>query len=167
MTYRQHQFQLIHSIDPFLKGAITVYGDSEMGKQIIQWSKLTDNPDQLNPNERDRLYTWLKAGLDRGLVAEYRAWTLTFQIYQDGLVEGLWKPISWIDDILSLKQENERLENFIYDFLDKNFVDPSELHESEEVQNKIFLLPLVKNAIMKIRQEYRTSKPTLIPLEKH
>ena len=31
------------------------------------------------------------------VLAEYRAWSATFEIYLEGLAEGLWQPVDWLD----------------------------------------------------------------------
>lgn len=69
---------------------------------------------------------WLLAGLDRGLLAEYRAWTATFQIYLQGKEEGLWSSRPWLEIILNEWDRKESLEKFTFHYLDQNSMDPQD-----------------------------------------
>lgn len=150
--------ELLHSQDFALRKAITDYGDLEIGPLIYEWNTVSSEPEDLTAGDRKRLNKWLKAGLDRGLIAEYRAWTYTFIIYQEGLKDQLWEPIAWLDQILNLKKSSEDIKDFTYRYLDSRFTEPNDPNDPAD---NIFNLPLIKNEIENIRNEYKRRPPSL------
>lgn len=64
----------------------------------------------------DKVERWVKLGLDRTFWAEYRAWLLTFKIYEE-TKSSLTAPISWLETALSFKGKDESLEDYTFRLL--------------------------------------------------
>lgn len=94
------------------------------------------------------LKTFVQSGLDRGLLAEYRAWLLCFSIYEEGKRTGLWGAIPWMESIITEKYPNESWESFTFRYLDRNFEDPD--------FTGIFSLKIMQEQYFQLRQELRT-----------
>ncbi|MGK5081784.1 hypothetical protein WDW37_00640 [Bdellovibrionota bacterium FG-1] len=120
-----------------------------MQKLVTQFS----DPHSLNANDAQFLDQWLSAGLDRGLWAEYRAWAATLAIYQDGLKEGLWQQIHWLDDILAECPAGTHFSQCLYGYLDRRSPNPTE---------GALTAPLLATALQNLRQKQRTWK---VPLD--
>jgi hypothetical protein len=142
--------ELLHSLDETLSSAIGRYSNSDEVSEFVSSSKSSSDPQALNSSERRDLDSWLTAGLDRGFLAEYRAWTVTFEIYQEGLAEGLWSNISWLDAILRKKPKEQSLSLFTLLYLDPAFPDPTD---------GIFSVKLIQSELSHVRQVIRTSAP--------
>jgi len=141
--------ELLHSLDEELWKAVEVYGHEDWIKEFEQWASKTENFDDLPADTQGRLTQWIEAGLSRGFWGEWRAWTVSFAIYKQGLQEGLWKNIKWIDEILEKQKADEPLEQFTYRFLDPRFKNPSD---------GFFKSKLMQNAVEKIREQYGPGK---------
>ena len=148
--------ELTHSLDVQLSNAISEYSKNEIVLKLTKDKKVFQ---QLSRDEKSELHRWLMSGLDRGFLAEYRAWTITFKIYQDGLDEGLWKPIDWMNSILNHKLASENLSDFTFRYLDPRFINPTEWP---------FRASPVKESLESIRAQMRRNdinKPGLFNLE--
>lgn len=139
--------ELLHRLDPLLDAGSAIYADVDkrLVKLFTPWLG-TASIDDLPSDAKVALNTWLKGGLDRGILAEHRAWLTTYMIYAQGLADGLWKPVPWLEKMAQGEQCKRDLSRCMYDFLDKGFVDPNE---------GIFSRPLVQNTLQRIRQNLR------------
>lgn len=148
--------ELLHGIDQRLASSIGEYSNPELTTRLAasKASQIEDLPVEL----RTQLTGWLMAGLDRGFLAEYRAWTATLRIYQDGVSDGLWKKIDWAEKFLAQRRPGESLSELTFRVLDPQFIDPSE---------GIFSLPLVSLALKNVRHQLQSAKnpPSLFNLE--
>jgi hypothetical protein len=116
--------ELLHSIDERVYQAVEDFADPDTLDEVIRINKNKTDIAQLNPQEHKFLMTWLGEGLNKGILAEYRAWALTDLIYRQGLSEGLWKPIAWIDRIfLGCANNNERRLRILQELLAQK-IDP-------------------------------------------
>ena len=113
---------------------------------MVERSKVVAKAADLTEAERGELNRWLLFGMDRGLLAEYRAWAATFKIYQEGLAIGLWTRRPWLDKILSQKRSEEKYSEFSFRFLDARSADPTEL---------IFSNRLIADGLKTLRQTLR------------
>ncbi len=141
--------ELAHSLDDRLQEAVMKFSDEGLVKELAVFATKSQDPGLLPAELRSRTDRWLMAGLDRGFLAEYRAWTITFQVYQDGLRERLWNPIPWLDSILAIKGPNVPLASFTLHYLDSNFIDPTD---------GIFSLPLIKRELKNVRNALRNAQ---------
>ncbi len=146
--------EILHSLDQRIFSAVERYGNQNLVKEIAQQAGKTSSPENLADPFRAQLDGWLLAGLDRGFLAEYRAWTITFEIYQDGLREELWQPIPWLDKIL-VNQGRQDLRAFSFHYLNPHFTDP---------QEGIFSLSLVKKELKNVRARLGNKIPDLANL---
>ncbi len=135
--------EVAHSLDEKLIQALPVYADAKLVHSFMQFVPNLQDPRKLPPEARRGLIRWLEAGLDRGFLAEWRAWTLTAQLYLDGQSEGLWQPIGWLENVLSGRKEDESIPTFLLHRLSPHFSDPSE---------GIFKTPLVSSELKRIRK---------------
>ena len=116
--------ELFHYLDPVIKKASLVWNSKETAAKIFELGKIHETLETLSPVEKKMLRDFVQAGLDRGLLAEYRAWVLCFSIYEQGKKTGLWKTIPWMEEIIVNKSNNESWESFTFNFLDSRFDDP-------------------------------------------
>ena len=147
--------EILHSLDQRIFSAVGTFGNQNLVKQIAQAAQDKSTLEEFSESLRAQMDDWLIAGLDRGFLAEYRAWTLTFEIYQDGLKEELWQPISWLDKILQDQGEQD-LKSLTFQTLDPKFTDPTD---------GIFSLPLVSQELINVRAQLRIKIPDLANLE--
>lgn len=100
--------EVLHALDQDLYTATETFSQQD---RIV-------NFDAGSPRSQE----WLIAGLDRGLLGEYRAWYFTLAIYREGLEEGLWTKIPWMEQLIAPKGSAQ--DQFLFAFLDPRFSDP-------------------------------------------
>lgn len=83
--------------------------------------------------------------MNRGFLAEYRAWTSTFALYIEAKATGA-NPIEWAETVLGERLPRERLDRFVFRFLDAGFEDPRE---------GVYAYPIVRQALAELRAELR------------
>lgn len=137
--------ELVHFLDVKIQQGGLGFSDTETAQLMVQWAQRTANPSDLSTADHERIERWLEHGLDRGLLAEARAWTLTLQIYQEGLRENLWGKTPWIDEILSHRRENETLREFSLRYLTMRTYQPEE---------SLFVWPLARNLLKELIQKF-------------
>lgn len=133
--------EIAHALDDRMSKAISEYNDRDLAKRVAA-----------NPESNPDLDRWLKAGLDRGLLAEYRAWVVSLAAYQEARTSHAWASIAWVDELLAQQKPMENLETFIFRYLDERFTDPTE---------GIFSLPSVQKRLKEMRAEFRRKTPPL------
>lgn len=127
--------------------ATIVYADQTLVRSIIASFKGRTSLRELNSNELADLDRWLVAGLDRGLLAEVRAWTKTLELYSEGRAHDGWPTVQWVDKILRQQRGNEGLSSLAMRILDPNFLNPT---------TGIFSLALVRIRLEELRAKFRT-----------
>jgi hypothetical protein len=140
--------ELVHRMDPVLAGAITEF-NAESLERVALLAKTSRNSKDLPRADRRLLRKVLMAGLNRGLLAEYRAWYYVFDGYEPGIRAGLWPRIQWVERILSRRNRGESLSHFVFRYLDPQFTDPDD---------GIYSLDLVRGELQAIRAELRSKK---------
>jgi hypothetical protein len=93
----------------------------------------------------------LIAALDRGLLGEYRAWSVTLALYLEGLHAGLWQSIADYEDWLGMRKPGENLRAVVMRRLDPGFSDPN----PTDPESGIFGLALVQNELKWVRADLR------------
>lgn len=141
--------ELLHGLDDELRAAVPIFNDRALARDVAEWGR-TRKLEGLSTAERARLDAWLRAGLDRGLLAEHRAWLVTMRLYQAGVKHGMWAKIGWVEALLAQRKKGESLRRFLYRFLDERFPDPRE---------GIFAWPLVQARLKQIRSKLRRNPP--------
>lgn len=143
-----------HSLDTVLSDAMPVFANPELRKKIEAMASRTNSPRDLSTAELQDLDRWLIAGLDRSFLAEVRAWALSYEIYSEGLVDGAWKPIAWMEDMLRMKQSEETTLQFALRYLSPRFTDPT----AQEDGMKLLTRPLVATRLKQIRRSLESGE---------
>jgi hypothetical protein len=104
--------ELVHRLDSKIPGAIAEYSKVDIAMRLIAKAQTTTRPVDLSPVEREDFKNWIHAGMERGLLAEARAWAITLLIYEDGLRAGLWQRIDWLDEVLVDRRAEESWERY-------------------------------------------------------
>jgi hypothetical protein len=149
--------EILHSLDEQLWEGVDRYGRPEKVSLFASWAERYSTFPSLAPAEQNEMRLWLLAGLDRGLLAEYRAWSATFEIYRQGLTEGLWKSIDWVEAVLASQKPGQSIEAHTFHYLDQRSPDPLE---------GIFAKPLIQSGLKEARGELRRATPPLHNLRK-
>jgi len=149
-----------HSLDPALSDAMPIFADPELRAKVDSLSRRTENVKALSPEELADLDRWLIAGLDRGYLAEVRAWALSFAIYEEGLADGAWKPIAWMDSMLRDRRRGETAIVFAARYLAPRFTDP----EPTGVAADLFSRVLVRTRLKQIRIRLRSGEIAISPV---
>lgn len=146
-----HEFA--HGLDSELVKSLNVYANPIWIRQFTELA-INDVPVERWPEEaRQNLHIWLRVGLNRGYLAEYRAWATTFALYIEGLADGTFKKVDWLEEILQQKHQQESLRQFTLRFLSPGFEDPT---------YGPFQYPVIQKELKKVRQELlRGEPPTL------
>lgn len=150
--------EIIHSIDQKLIDASKKYSNTKLIKHFVELNNNFNDYIKLEKQDQNDLNDWLLAGLDRGFLAEHRAWTKTFNVYIEGVEEGLWIKIPWMEAVLMEKNlleknnefakintavvTNNNMELFLLCYLNKRFIDPA---------TGIFSLPLIKSGLKNLK----------------
>ncbi len=118
--------ELVHYLDQKIQQGGAGFSDPETAQLMVAWAQRTASPSDLPEQDRMRIERWMEHGLDRGLLAEARAWTITLQIYQEGLRENIWQKTPWLSEILKEKRSDETLPNFSLRYLAARTYQPRE-----------------------------------------
>lgn len=141
--------ELCHEVDPILKNASAIWNSSARAETIFAMAKTTHDPQNLSTTDHTALREYIHAGLDRGLLAEYRAWFICFSIYEAGKSYHLWSQIPWMELVMASKTPQESLETFTFRYLDARFIDPQ--------PEGFFSLSIVQLEYKNMRQELRAA----------
>ena len=141
--------ETLHALDDQIWKGMELYAKSDIPKKYVELSSRVADFSDLSSEQQSELRVWLTAGMDRGLLAEYRAWTATFAIYAQGLAEGLWSPRPWLEEVLAKRPADETLEAFTYRYLDGRSQDPSD---------GVFSNPLIQSGLKAVREELRRAE---------
>jgi len=139
--------EMLHGLDDDLAAAMRNYNDPERVARFTALSSTARSLNDLPPAARGDLTGWLEAGLGRGLWAEYRAWVPSLVIYQEGLAEGLWRNVPWVDAVLAQRPASMSFDRFVYLYLDHGSPDPT---------TGLFAIPLLQSSLAEFRAEFRT-----------
>ena len=121
--------ELIHHLDRRLQLATIEFSSPANVRKISAWIKdgsLSQSklPDESALEIKNHLRKWLEFGLDRGLLAEYRAWVPTVLLYQQGIKAGRWAKMNWMEELLAEKKNEEDIKKFMYRILRKKSSPP-------------------------------------------
>jgi|GEM_PF-2567673 len=147
--------ETLHALDDQIFKGVEGYAEPGKAEGFAKFAFQYTNFSQLPPADQASLEAWLTFGMDRGLLAEYRAWSATFQIYEEGLSDHLWSKREWLEKILADKKSGESLEGFTYRYLDAHSADPVD---------GIFARPLIESALQSLRQKFEIKSPSLYGL---
>ncbi|MFZ4404260.1 MAG: hypothetical protein ACOYOK_09185 [Pseudobdellovibrionaceae bacterium] len=147
--------EYFHATDQTLMKAIAVYSDEGTVKKIIGLTKKYQKYSDLTEDDKKILRPWIKAGFDRGLFAEIRAWVGTVLVYQELLNENKIQPIAWMERFYNQAStatnhhhwDEIQIRTEVIRFLSPRFTDP---------RDGIFSLPLIQDAMIAIRKEVLT-----------
>lgn len=133
--------EVAHSLDSEMFDSLSVFNDANTLKKI---EKISKEQNKISDEEAVLLEKWLSAGLDLGFLAEYRAWLLTYLIYEEAVEEGTIRSNDWLEEIRQKRPANIPLNTYIYRTLSPSWRDPSE---------RLFSSPVVKEALTTLRKK--------------
>jgi len=145
--------ELYHILDDELFESTKLFTNSDT---LIEMKTLAENFNSIHglaPLQQNKLQTWLYAGLNRHLFAEWRAWLFCFSVYQEGIEEKLWGHIPFIEEILAQKSPEEDLSIFLYQYL----------NAKGKTIESFLQKPLFSEVINKLRNEFNPSKQLPFP----
>jgi hypothetical protein len=144
--------ELSHYLDPQVFQSLKAFSDPLLVKSIVAASQRTNQLYELSSEERQNLDQWLMAGLNLGLLAEYRAWAVTALLYDEGLHEGLWQPIDWMVNFRSAIGRASDPWSGVLGYLDQHGLNPG---------HSLFSWALVQNALNEKRAALVAHPPDL------
>jgi len=123
--YLIHEFA--HVFDPKLAQAINIFNNSELTSDVAAMVRSKKQLPELSTDDRSKLDRYLTAGLDRGVLAELRAWTTSSELYLELLKFGEQTPAAFLDHILGSNRNlsEVQLHQIWQDYLFKNFDKPT------------------------------------------
>lgn len=136
--------EMAHALDDRMAEASEIFSDPERVREVARLARESVSVDGLAPEGREAVLGWLRAGYDRGLLAEVRAWSTTVQVYRDGRRSGGVSRLDWMETILENLDPALELPQALFRYLAPRFRDPDE---------GIFSLPLVRNGMAILREE--------------
>lgn len=110
--------EVAHRFDTHLTEAIQTYSQLDQVQDLVKTQRALSSQDQALADKV------LIAGMNRGYLAEVRAWSFTARIYELGLKDELWPRRAWMDHILYERQPQESYDAFWLRYLDSRFTDP-------------------------------------------
>lgn len=141
--------ETLHALDQQIWVGVEKYGNQELVAHFLKLSVNYKNYADLPDEERKQLRQWIMAGMDRGLLAEYRDWCATFIIYHEGKEEGLWNQREWAENVLKMWDKNPMTLNLtVFNFLDARSKNPTD---------GLFANALLRSALIAVREELRTA----------
>ncbi len=136
--------EVAHSLDSELIDSLSIYNNEALIKYFADLGKKNTQLVDVSKSDRKNLDTWLTAGLNRGFLAEYRAWLLTFLIYEEGLKDGTFLPIDWLENLKKNRPAGLDIRIYILQSLSPDWVDPTE---------GIFSNQFIRDALTQLRQK--------------
>ena len=110
--------ELMHKFDILLNESVRKYSNVELIGEIINWSQSVSSPEMLSKEQQELLYSHLIHGLNRGLLAEFRAWAVTIHLYRQLKMKKECRPVVWLEEILEQKKTSENYLAFIFRYLE-------------------------------------------------
>jgi hypothetical protein len=143
--------EMAHKLDAQLAQATRDYSlNLGLLSEFELWAQRPSLSD-LPPEVREDLDLWLISGLHRGLWAEYRAWYITFILYQEGVQEGLWKAIPRFETVLAGRPPAVNFALYLYDHL---------VERAKMPNTGVYSSPIVREAIQQLLGQFRASDRT-------
>jgi hypothetical protein len=145
--------ELIHTLDTKIKDAVISYNRPSLIRAFVSWDSEGTTYESLTTERRVQLDAWILAGLDRGLLAEWRAWTVTFALMEElvQLVYVTYIP-EWCQSYWNLRNQGYSVEQATALFLDPNFTDPTD---------GVFSKSLIREALAQKRADIRNGSRRL------
>lgn len=133
--------ELVHKLDEnALFRASLDYSNIKVQKKLWSLAQDHEHPGQLENADRNLLEQYLLNGLNRGLLAEFKAWSLSYRIYQEMMDHKEVEPIFWAERVLNKKLKNQSYLDFIFSYYQANFTKP------KRNENNLFHWDLVRSA---------------------
>lgn len=142
--YLIHEFA--HAFDPKLSEAINIFNNSELAGDVAAMVRSKKQFNELSEEDHQKLNQYILAGLNRGVLAEQRAWITTSELYLELLQTRDQTPIAFMDQILGMNRTltTPELQQIWKPYLFKNFQKPTTglfasplLQEALEIQIRI------------------------------
>ncbi len=149
--------ELVHKLDEnaLFKSSLN-YSNISDQKKIWGLAQKYSLPHQLNYNEKALLDQYLLNGLNRGLLAEFKAWSLSYRIYQEMIDHQEINPISWAQKVLNKHPINQSYLDFIFSYYQPRFTKPGKNNDN------LFYWDLVSNAYDDLIKDIERSDKCLL-----
>lgn len=136
--------EIAHSLDSEMYASLKVYNDEEFLKNLEVYGEKKVALKSLDAVTRKKLDQWLIAGLNRGLLGEYRAWLVTLLIYNEGLQDGTFSEMKWLEEIKKSQPVGVSLSVHLFRYLSPSWIDPTE---------GWFAYEYIQQALLELRQK--------------
>lgn len=141
--------ELCHYLDQKLTNAvndgIVLQNEKpDVTKELVGIGQKYNQGVTISPDEAALVDRWISLALERGMMAEIRAWTRTYALYLDLRSENLIGPVKWADEILSQKVTSESMSDFCKRYFDALYAHPTD---------GMWTYPYLKNRLETIRSE--------------
>jgi len=136
--------EVAHSVDSEMFEALSIFNDKKLIEEIQKITQKKKTLSELSENQLISLEKWLTAGLNLGFLAEYRAWLLTYLIYEEGLADGSLQADEWLENLRRNRPQDVPLNVYIFRSLSPSWIDPTE---------GFFSSPIVKEALTTLRKK--------------
>jgi hypothetical protein len=113
-------------------------------QELVRIGQKSSQGEALTSDEAALVDQWLSLGLERGMMAEIRAWSQTYLLYEQLRKESLIAPIDWADQILAQQQRNESIPEFCRRYFNALYAHPA---------NGMFVYPYLKDRMEALRVE--------------
>lgn len=141
--------EVFHYLDQSLESSSKIFGN----KENIDWINVIIEKrvgfNRLSTFDRSRVKNFVLAGIDRGFLAEFRAWAMTFWLYEKMVASSEQVKLKWAEDILAEKNQDELMADFIFRYLEPNFTDPK--------REYFFKSDIIWEAYFSVRSELRNT----------
>jgi hypothetical protein len=123
--------ELSHYLDQKLTDAVTEAvalqnAHPTITVELVQIAQKVEQKSEISPEEAALVDQWIGLALERGMMAEIRAWTRTYSLYLQLRAENLIGPVEWADTILAQKQASESMEAFCKRYFDALYAHPTD-----------------------------------------
>ena len=124
----------VHELSHYLDQTLATAVDQAVALQntrpnvtqdLIKIAQKFDRQEMLDPAEIALVDQWVALALERGMMAEIRAWTRTYEIYLDLKSSGLITEVSWVEKILRQKQGPETMNGFCKRYFNTLYAHPT------------------------------------------
>ena len=122
-----HEFS--HYVDPELSSAVrtaiqTFQNDPKFMVEILKKVRSVQRLSDLSTDDQQKIDLYLKTALQRGWIAEVRAWANTLTVYNSLKSDKLIDSVAWADELISHKKDDQSWTEFFAEYLSNRFFYP-------------------------------------------
>lgn len=144
--------ELAHVVDEKMFQGVVGFSNEGPPKKLVAYAQQTDDPMQIPVNDLNEIKDWMEFGMDRNVLAEFRAWAVTYVIYNQETKNNNWKKIDWIEQDLKQKKPDQGYLDYSFQLTTGNVYQES---------FGVFEWPLAQNILQQLFSEIISGKRTL------